>query len=1543
MCVSLSGMCDIWRCACLKIITAIRFPGVLLERKPAQDDDDEISPPLLVRIQTIDLQNLDFQTNVGSTAKFRHLTYIEATNLFLFVGSTSGSVYVFSRDALKFLFIIPFKGGKVCNIACSQDESDIAVASIRGQVSIYRISPNVHYMQSSTSCPLIDAFRHIYDIPHHSAEITEQQWSPNGKYLFIGDSNGLITQMDVACLDEFPRPVPSKIILKLQTRVLQIECSFPYLAICTLTAVFLCDLEKEDFTRIQHKKNTDIRSTGICLMILPERSSLRDLYKERMIPSAKLMLFIGEVGCGTVHCCGMEGNIQQSKKIMLSNKVNKYSTPMFDPTKSTVTTSQIEEEEDQVNISLGKMLCTDDGMIVSVSNNRLFVYDPYTLNVIVWNEEFNRINNFKIISNYAFIWAGNKLEVVAFTPFRTYGEQLFRAKLIGVLDNWIVHTVYSLGWRVTSSPPNGDCDSGISEASGPKPDDTLEKAEWNFRKMMFSEGEEENEFTQYVIKQLPFPLEIAKSDDVVEPVPEAEVSSIIMEECRKLDKNVRSFLARVTAAFESASIVPPGVLASSSSDNHSNSDNRISSALSLVGKKQFSGQNEHFHLFCQIYKGLLRFYEDNDVTLPQLDYKSSDLTLQHVLNSAQSFLIQPKLVNLIQEISEISEISRFEDIIIQLIVCLYAQQKSATDTLELSKTNSLPFVCFTKFTQCPVVIQWFRELGISPANLFYDGVLADTLLLLLPLCPKNDDDLMLLSSSLESIGAYEHLPKYFITWLFLCRFLHKPKQVPYSPLLRSLLIEQLFDKLAEEMFSSGIYRDFRLSTFGNAAQYLHHFVSVVVLLSKSPDCSQPRNVSILLTCFPLNKWAREDIVTKIIAACHLNPSLIGLYLKACLEDGHSMKLCACGIQSGYGSLEDRIPSWQRAIEEAIIKLLLEEYFKSSPYEEDAEEEEEQQDGNGNTTQKRRTEMLIHMFAMKRGVLEPFFRTIADEFLSEEMQAELIVRSGNCASLKYFPCNQQNMSLILRCFQNHFVQPPGGISKISEKSKNLTLNTKQTVWKTQDSDNNNAAPKHAKNGRKNKCFKCSSSLEHFSRNTLSRNCLGLWALKHVGSLERLLEIIQSCHLNVPAMFSARFYQAVVKFHDGAHKGGLTHEYDLDSMGESSLLSCSNFHENKKLKSQKVLFSFTRILHNTQESGMLIMLTPKVRRLLTNKYIGEIIGPFVIGFSTVLILSWIHQTLIALTSDTPRRNATLPETFTDKNGQVYLKRHGMQTEEDIYRLKTDKKYYGIRADAGNGFRRIIVDSSKDSLPSPPGEVWSWPRIEEEADPNKLVWVVTPTYRNPFQYAELTRVAQALYPARKFVRWLVCDDHTKSSGHPTHIKDLRRLLLQFNIKFTLITSTARPKKERIMFNPKGVEGRRVALEFIRRRKLQGTVYFADDDNTYDSDIFRQIQDTKTVSTWPTGLITDWAVSSPIVNAEGTVVDFFDSFRSRKFPVDFASFAINCSLLHANKKANIPWVQGYEETYYFFRKLGHPLDFNHWLQMQLEAKHYISYSIKE
>jgi hypothetical protein len=49
-----------------------------------------------------------------------------------------------------------------------------------------------------------------------------------------------------------------------------------------------------------------------------------------------------------------------------------------------------------------------------------------------------------------------------------------------------------------------------------------------------------------------------------------------------------------------------------------------------------------------------------------------------------------------------------------------------------------------------------------------------------------------------------------------------------------------------------------------------------------------------------------------------------------------------------------------------------------------------------------------------------------------------------------------------------------------------------------------------------------------------------------------------------------------------------------------------------------------------------------------------------------------------------------------------------------------------------------------------------------------------------------------------------------------------------------------------------------------------------------------------WPVGLVTKTGLSSPVVDANGKVVDFFDGWMAnRKFPVDMAGFAVSVELL--------------------------------------------------
>ncbi|CAK9298755.1 unnamed protein product [Gordionus sp. m RMFG-2023] len=80
-------------------------------------------------------------------------------------------------------------------------------------------------------------------------------------------------------------------------------------------------------------------------------------------------------------------------------------------------------------------------------------------------------------------------------------------------------------------------------------------------------------------------------------------------------------------------------------------------------------------------------------------------------------------------------------------------------------------------------------------------------------------------------------------------------------------------------------------------------------------------------------------------------------------------------------------------------------------------------------------------------------------------------------------------------------------------------------------------------------------------------------------------------------------------------------------------------------------------------------------------------------------------------------------------------------------------------------------------------------------------------------------------------------------------------------------------------------------------GVVYFADDDNTYDLDIFNQMRDIKKVGVWPVALCGGVYAEKPLVK-EGKVTGWLVAYaKERPIATDMAGFAVNLKLLLRNK----------------------------------------------
>ena len=221
---------------------------------------------------------------------------------------------------------------------------------------------------------------------------------------------------------------------------------------------------------------------------------------------------------------------------------------------------------------------------------------------------------------------------------------------------------------------------------------------------------------------------------------------------------------------------------------------------------------------------------------------------------------------------------------------------------------------------------------------------------------------------------------------------------------------------------------------------------------------------------------------------------------------------------------------------------------------------------------------------------------------------------------------------------------------------------------------------------------------------------------------------------------------------------------------------------------------------------------------------------------------------------------------------------------------------------------------------------------------VFMITPTYARSTQKADLTRLCQTIMNIDNLC-WIVIEDADEMSPLVTRLLERCKVWsVQLAVKTpppppSKRSKRRRRKKNKIIARNRGGEQRNAGLKWLRNNyevgEVNGVVYFGDDDNTYDFRVFHevyqycilrfilyssQMRSTKKISVWPVGLVGGLGAEGPVCEND-TVVNWHTSWATdRKFPLDFAGFAIHIDVLLSNPKilvnpkANI----GFMETDY-------------------------------
>ena len=177
--------------------------------------------------------------------------------------------------------------------------------------------------------------------------------------------------------------------------------------------------------------------------------------------------------------------------------------------------------------------------------------------------------------------------------------------------------------------------------------------------------------------------------------------------------------------------------------------------------------------------------------------------------------------------------------------------------------------------------------------------------------------------------------------------------------------------------------------------------------------------------------------------------------------------------------------------------------------------------------------------------------------------------------------------------------------------------------------------------------------------------------------------------------------------------------------------------------------------------------------------------------------------------------------------------------------------------------------------------------------VLYLVTPTYTRLTQKADLVRLSQTLMHADNII-WIVVEDRSSKSVLVENLLERSRLQhVHLNVETPEIFRLRPGEKKYVQH--RGVEQRNMALDWLRTSPdlRSGVVYFMDDDNTYDIELFHHMRRVRKIGIWPVALSGGNNYEGPICE-KGRVTGWYSIWDTkRKFPIDMSGFAISLQLL--------------------------------------------------
>ncbi|KAK4419972.1 putative beta-1,4-xylosyltransferase IRX9H [Sesamum alatum] len=187
------------------------------------------------------------------------------------------------------------------------------------------------------------------------------------------------------------------------------------------------------------------------------------------------------------------------------------------------------------------------------------------------------------------------------------------------------------------------------------------------------------------------------------------------------------------------------------------------------------------------------------------------------------------------------------------------------------------------------------------------------------------------------------------------------------------------------------------------------------------------------------------------------------------------------------------------------------------------------------------------------------------------------------------------------------------------------------------------------------------------------------------------------------------------------------------------------------------------------------------------------------------------------------------------------------------------------------------------------------------HKLLIVVTPTHVRPLQAYYLNRLAHTLKLVPHPLLWIVVEMNAQSA-------ETAELLSKTGIMYRHLVCSINNSTG---ITDRNVLLRNVALTHIETHRLDGIVYFADDDKIYSAHLFDQMRNISRFGTWTVAKLVESkgeiSLEGPICNRSQVIGWHVDDMakRFRRFHAEMSGFAFNSTIIWDPKRWHRPTIE--------------------------------------